>query len=80
MIPLSINVSHTLAYVSIDLDSIERFDDDDEMNEWGRESIYFMATNDIIRGIGENTFGTQNNATIEQALAIALRSCEVFGK
>ncbi len=66
--------------VNIDLDKVSKFADDNEMHDWGRNAIYFMATNDIIKGIGDNKFGTLSNATVEQSLAIALRSVNVFAK
>ncbi|MCL2059320.1 MAG: S-layer homology domain-containing protein [Oscillospiraceae bacterium] len=60
------------------------FVDDQYISYWARESVYFMAANNIIQGIGNNHFAPQNttrdeearryaNATREQALAIAVR-------
>ena len=51
---------------------------------WARDSVYFMAANKIINGVGNNKFAPKNtttaeeavgyaNATREQALAIAVR-------
>lgn len=58
--------------------------DDGDISEYARESVYFMAANNIINGIGNNLFAPRNitdrqtavgyaNATREQALVIALR-------
>lgn len=66
--------------VSVDLDSVAKFDDDSELHEWGRNAVYFMAENGIIKGIGENVFGGLRNATVEQALVISLRCVNVFSK
>lgn len=64
-----------------------RFADDALISDWARESVYFMAANQIINGMGENKFAPSNtttaqeanhyaNATREQALAIAVRMVE----
>ncbi len=63
---------------SIDLNGTLKFADDDEMNDWGRPSIYFMASKGIIKGIGDNKFNPTGTATIEEALAIVLRCTETF--
>jgi len=66
-----------------------RFADDGEISSWARESVYFMAANGIIRGIGDNRFAPRNitaeqeargyaTATREQAIAIALRMVEAL--
>ena len=60
------------------------FADDADISSWARDSVYFMAANGIINGIGNNLFAPRNttteqeatgyaNATREQALAIAVR-------
>ena len=62
----------------INLDKIAKFADDNVLSDWGRPSVYFMASKEIIKGIGENKFDGLGNAKIEEALAIALRSVEVI--
>ena len=60
------------------------FADDAQISGWARDSVYFMVSNDIIKGMGNNNFAPQNitteqqstgyaNATREQALIIAVR-------
>ena len=60
------------------------FADDRDISGWARDSVYFMAANNIIRGVGDNRFAPRNitsvqiaseyaTATREQAIAIALR-------
>ena len=60
------------------------FADDRYIARWARDSVYFMAANNIIVGVGNNRFAPKNvtsaqeakhyaNATIQQALAIATR-------
>ena len=63
------------------------FADDANISAYARESVYFMAANNIINGISGNRFAPKNttsaeeaqgyaNATREQALAIAVRMVE----
>jgi len=63
------------------------FADDAQISSWAKESVYFMVSNDIIRGVGGNKFAPKNitskeiaqgyaNATREQALLIAVRMVE----
>ena len=60
------------------------FADDANISAYAKESVYFMAANNIINGMGGNKFAPKNttsaeeaqgyaNATREQALAIAVR-------
>lgn len=63
------------------------FADDGKISAYARDSVYFMAANGIIGGVGNNLFAPNNqtpaeqargyaNATREQALAIAVRIVE----
>lgn len=63
------------------------FADDKDISDWAKDSVYFMAANDIIKGVGNNNFAPKNvttaqaaqgyaNATREQALVIAVRMVE----
>lgn len=63
------------------------FNDDPHISVWAKDSVYFMAANNIVNGIGNNNFAPKNttsaeearryaNATREQALAIAVRMVE----
>lgn len=66
------------------------FADDAGISSWAKDSVYFMAANDIIKGMGENMFRPKNitpkeeadgyaNATRQQALVIAVRMVENLG-
>lgn len=66
------------------------FADDAKISPWARDSVYFMAANGIVTGLGNNLFGPRNvtkaeiaigyaNATREQALACAVRMVENLG-
>ena len=57
-----------------------KFADDNEMHDWGRNAIYFMSSQEIIKGVGNNTFDVNGNATKEQALLISERSATKFAK
>ncbi len=72
---------------TLDYEMPEAFADDAAISPWARDSVYFMAANGIINGMGDNTFAPRNttpaqeaqgyaNATREQALAIAVRMVE----
>ena len=65
---------------TVDLEKISKFADDGEMHDWGKASIYYMSSIEIIKGVGDNTFNVLGNATIEQALLISERSAEKFAK
>jgi len=60
------------------------FTDDEFISDWARESVYFMASREILLGIGNNRFAPRNTtaehevdgyatARREQAIAITVR-------
>lgn len=66
------------------------FADDASISPWAKDSVYFMAANGIINGMGNNIFAPKNttseqeavcyaNATRQQALLIAVRMVENLG-
>ena len=57
-----------------------KFEDDNDMHDWGRNAIYFMSNQGIIKGVGNNTFDVNGNATKEQALLLSQRSVVQFSK
>lgn len=61
------------------------FADDANIDDWAKDSVYFMVENGVIAGIGNNRFAPKNttseeesagfaNASREQALVISVRS------
>ena len=62
----------------MDINAMNKFLDDSEMSSWSKSAIYFMAKNGIIEGIGDNTFGVSNDATIEQSIIISKRIHEKY--
>ena len=63
-----------------DTTTTTRFNDDNQMHDWGKEAIYYMSKNELIKGVGDNTFDVLGNATIEQAILISERSAEKFAQ
>ena len=49
------------------------FDDDAQISEYARESVYYMAKRGIIKGMSETEFAPQGVATKEQAILISNR-------
>lgn len=63
------------------------FADDELISPWAKESVYFMAENNIINGLGNNTFGpsykageseSYGRATREQAIKMAVAMIDKF--
>ena len=48
------------------------FADDAAFSSWARESVYFMAENNIVSGMGENRFDAKSDAQSQAALVMAL--------
>lgn len=66
---------------------VNKFNDDNLISSYARDSVYFMAKNNIISGIGNNIFGpapaagkdaSYGKATREQAFKIAVAMIEKF--
>ena len=49
------------------------FADDRGISEWAKDSVYFMASKDVITGTGDNNFSPSLDAPREQAIIIAVR-------
>ena len=75
------------AQFTLTYDKPSAFADDKDISDWAKDSVYFMAANGIINGVGNNKFAPKNvtsadeangyaNATREQALIIAVRMVE----
>lgn len=59
-----------------DYENTTLFADDNQISEYARDHVYFMANKNIISGIGDNKFapnGKEGGATREQAISIAVR-------
>ena len=49
------------------------FADDNKIDDWAQDSVYFMASKGIINGVGDNKFAPDDNCSREQAIIIAAR-------
>ena len=58
---------------TIVFDQIMPFSDDSNFSDWAKESIRFMASNNLIEGVGDNLFAPSTLITREQAIIIGLR-------
>lgn len=61
-------------------ESAKLFADDSEFSEYAKDSIYYMSSIEIIKGVGENRFNAKGNASREQALAISIRCVKKVNK
>ena len=78
------------SHFSLDTSGTKRFNDDWNISDWARQSVYFMVKHNIVKGKENNMFYPKANtshelalgyalATREQALAMSLRSLENLG-
>ena len=65
---------------TVDLSKVSKFADDSKMHDWGKASIYYMSNIGVIKGVGDNLFDVEGNATKEQALLISERSANTLAK
>ena len=56
------------------------FADDAKIASWAKDNVYFMAANKVINGVGGNRFDPKGTASVQEALIIALRIIDTFGK
>ena len=72
---------------TINYSGVNKFDDDSDISDYAKPSVYFMVKYGVLSGIGNNKFAPKNvtpaheaegyaNATREQAIAMSLRSFE----
>ena len=71
----------------LDIEGVVKFTDEDLISSWAKESVYFMAKQGILNGIGNNIFAPDykkgesevyGRATREQAFKIAVAMIELF--
>ena len=55
-----------------------KFYDHMNISDYAVQSVYFMAGNNIIKGVGDNIFDSKGNATIEQSVLISERMYQTF--
>lgn len=54
------------------------FNDDNQIADWAKESVYYMNKKGIIKGKGNNLFVPLDNTSIEEAMALAVRTLYEF--
>lgn len=72
----------------LDYTGVPKFNDDDLISSYARESVYFMVKNNILSGVGNNLFAPSpidnrddiyGRASREQAFKIVAAMIEKFG-
>lgn len=58
----------------------EKFADDDKVESWARDGVYYCAGAKIVTGVGENMYNPDGDATREQAVIVCTRAYEYFSK
>ena len=55
------------------MNEVVKFEDDDEISDWAKASVYFMSNNGIIKGVSstENVFDAKSQATKEQSVLVS---------
>lgn len=56
------------------------FADDTDIQSYARDAVAFMAEHEIINGVGSNRFNPKGDASVEQALKIAVEMLDKLGK
>jgi hypothetical protein len=64
---------------SCNLDTVEKFADDDQISPWAREAVYSLRDLRLISGFEDNTFKPQENVSLESGVAFSVRFYELFG-
>jgi len=59
--------------VSVDRSNVVIFEDDNQISDWAKNSVYFMANQGIIKGVSstQNIFDAKSQTTKEQAILIS---------
>ena len=55
------------------------YDDDRQISDWARESVYSMTMYGMVNGVESNCFDPQGQCTAEQAIVMISRLPDLFG-
>ncbi|WHH61067.1 S-layer homology domain-containing protein [Petroclostridium sp. X23] len=55
-----------------------KFADDDKVESWARDGVYYCAKAKIVTGVGDNMFDPDGNATREAAVIVCTRAYEYY--
>ena len=61
-------------------ESVKLFADDKDFSDYAKNSIYYMSSIGIIKGVGDNRFDAKGNASREQALIISVKCIKKLSK
>ncbi len=68
------------AEINVEPESEVFFSDNNEISDYAKDAVNFMAENEIINGVGDNKFAPKATATREQAILIAYRNTVMLKK
>ncbi|KAB3529317.1 S-layer homology domain-containing protein [Alkaliphilus serpentinus] len=57
-----------------------KFTDDDKIESWAKDGVYYCAKAGIVTGVGSNKFDPDGSATREAAVIVCTRAYEYFSK
>jgi Tfp pilus assembly major pilin PilA len=55
-----------------------KFADDNKIDAWARDGVYYCSGKDIVKGVGSNLFDPDGPATREAAVIVCTRAYELF--
>lgn len=61
-------------------DNTSKFADDEKVESWAKEGVYYCSKAGIVTGVGNNMFNPDGDATREQAVLVCTRAYEFFQK
>ena len=59
-------------------EGVQKFLDDNQVESWARDGVYFCSKAKIVTGVGNNTFNPDGDATREMAVIVCKRAYEYF--
>lgn len=59
---------------------VNDFSDKDKIADWAKNSVYYLFSKEVIKGMEDGSFSPQSGITREQAIILALRLMDITGK
>jgi len=59
-------------------EGVSKFADDDKVESWARNGVYYCSKTKIVGGVGNNCFDPDGNATREMAVIVCTRAYEFY--
>ncbi len=60
------------------IDGVNAFADDNKIEAWAKDGVYYCSKSGIVTGMGSNMFDPDGNATREQAVIVCKRAYEFY--